>query len=93
MAQDITEIFRGIVGRKKVVYLAFDANGTAAGAYDVGLEVVDAVFSQNSENNSESFKVVKNSDDDTEGTANGSIYITVPDGTNNTGYIEVIGHD
>ncbi len=86
MAQTIaiTTVPITIFGNKKIVYGTFDANGTASGLFDTNMEYIEVCFVCNSEAHTEDIKLVKNSNDGTEGTASGYIYFTAPDGTNNT---------
>ena len=91
MAQTYTEKKRTIFGDLRVVIYSFDANGTASGYNVTGLDYIYGTASSNSENAAESLLVVKNSNNGTEDTLAGAIYVTAPDGTNTTADIIVFG--
>ena len=91
MAQTFTEVKRSIVGDVWMIIYAFDANGTASGYLETGLDTIYGTGSSKSENAAESLLVVKNSNNATEGTLAGAIYVTAPDSTNTTADIIVFG--
>lgn len=91
MAMTITILARTVFGNKHIVYGTFDANGSANGSLALGINNIEVCFISNSENNSEDVQVVKNSNDGTEGSVAGTLYIAVADATNNTGYWMAIG--
>ncbi len=91
MAQSYTELGRTVFGDKRVVFYLFDANGTGTGYQETGLDSVLAVFSQNSEVHTEHCLVVRNSNNGTEDSLAGAVYVSAPDSTNTTAYLMVIG--
>lgn len=91
MAQTWSEITRTAIGNLRLVILNFDANGTGSGSYSVGLQGIHAAWTQNTEKDAEEIDIQINSNDGTIGSSPGDVYVTAPDGTNNTGYIFVIG--
>jgi hypothetical protein len=91
MAQTITELKSTVFGDVRIRIINFVANGTASGSYTTGMDFVYGAWPVNTENHSEDIKIVMNSNDGTENTVAGDIYITAPDGSNNTAKIFIIG--
>ena len=91
MATTFTEVKRSVTGDMWTILYAFDCNGTASGYVETGLDTIYCTANSNTENASESLLVVKNSNNGTEGTLAGAIYVTGPDSTNTTADIVVYG--
>lgn len=75
----------------RIVFYLLDANGTASGYQVTGLDHVLVALSQNSEAHTEHLMVVRNSNNGTEDSLAGAIYVTVPAQNDTTAYIMVIG--
>ena len=91
MAQLFTEVKRSVVGDMWVILYDFDANGTASGYLETGLDTVYSTANSNSDNASESLLVIRNSNNGTADTLAGAIYVTGPDSSNTTAEITVWG--
>lgn len=93
MAQTHTILSKNVetIGNRAMVLGYSDANGTATGSVTTGLTHIEVAFTGNYENKNEVTRVVRNSNDGTEGSSMGTVYFDAQDSTNNTWYWIVIG--
>ena len=92
MAMSITLLTKPVlvVGNKRVAYGTFDGNGSTTGSIVTGLKNIEVCFAANSEATGEHIRVVKNSNNATEGSVAGTIYFSLPT-SDNTGYWRAVG--